>query len=492
MIKEHTKPFNKQTKHLRLPFLGYLPPYEYKKFMILFDIYLIVGSFLFVILLKNIFGNEPMPMMSYFVFLPLVILVWVSLLYFMGMYRSFGTKKIHEMFFIIMKAALLGNILWVSYMYIFNLRYVTARFIIITFFITAVFITIEKLALISLFRYQQKMGINLRRILIVGAGRRAQNFMKVVKKNTEWNIKIIGIVDEEKKVGTMVGDSKVIGSLKDIAMIIEDEVVDEVVFILPRRWLNNLDEYVLSCEKIGIKVSIAVDLFTPSIAKMKITELFDVPFLTIDSTSYNVWHLYIKRLFDFFVSIVLLTITSPVFIICTVIIKLTSQGPVFFKQKRVGLNGRLFTLYKFRTMVIGADKMLNEVKHLSESKGPVFHSRNDPRVTAFGKILRMISFDELPQLVNVLNGDMSIIGPRPPLPEEAEQYETWQKRRLSFRPGIVCLWQVTKRFQPDFNEWVQMDLYYIDNWSLGLDLKIFLMTFPAILRGFRYWLTEKE
>jgi Sugar transferases involved in lipopolysaccharide synthesis len=143
-------------------------------------------------------------------------------------------------------------------------------------------------------------------------------------------------------------------------------------------------------------------------------------------------------------------------------------------------------------MIVDADKMLDKIRHLNESKGPVFHSRNDPRVTPAGRILRMMSLDELPQLFNVLKGDMSLIGPRPPIPDEVEKYERWQRRRLSFRPGIVCTWQVSNRFQPDFQKWMQMDLDYIDNWSLVLDLKILFKIFPALFRGLMYWHIQME
>ena len=208
--------------------------------------------------------------------------------------------------------------------------------------------------------------------------------------------------------------------------------------------------------------------------------------MTLDTTSYDVIHLFIKRLVDIFISLIALISTLPVFIISAIAIKLTSPGPVLFRQKRCGLYGRVFTIYKFRTMIVDADKMIEKVRHLNESKGPVFHSRNDPRVTPAGRILRMLSLDELPQLINVLKGDMSLVGPRPAIPEEVEKYERWQRRRLSFRPGIVCTWQVNNRFQPDFQQWMQMDMDYIDNWSMGLDIKILLKIFPALFRGFAH------
>lgn len=195
---------------------------------------------------------------------------------------------------------------------------------------------------------------------------------------------------------------------------------------------------------------------------------------------------------DIVISLLALISTLPVFIISAIAIKLTSAGPVLFRQKRCGLYGRVFTIYKFRTMIVDADKMIEKVRHLNESKGPVFHARNDPRVTPAGRILRMLSLDELPQLINVLKGDMSLVGPRPAIPEEVEKYGRWQRRRLSFRPGIVCTWQVNNRFQPDFQQWMQMDLDYIDNWSLSLDIRILLKIFPSLLKGVVHWQTRTE
>ncbi len=495
MTEKYTNTDDKETRFSRFfpkfPFLGYLPPYEFKKFMILFDIYTMIVAFVFVILFKNVFGKDPMEPMSYIVFFPLVILVWVSLLYFLGMYRLFKTKRIRGILFIIFKAAVIGNILWVSYMYVFDIHYVTVRFMFFTFFITAVFITTEKLALTYLFRYHRKKGINFRRILIVGSGKRAQHFLYLNNENTEWGIKIVGLIDDEKKIGTTVGDIRVIGALNDIPKILEEHVIDEVVFILPKKWLSHIDDYILLCEKVGVRASVAADLFTPAIAKLRTTDIYGLPFLTIDTVHYNILLLYIKRLIDVITSSIALIINLPILIICAIAIKLTSPGPVFYTQKRVGLRGRIFTLYKFRSMIVGADSMLNDIRKLDESDGPVFHSRSDPRVTPVGRILRMTSFDELPQLINVLKGDMSLIGPRPPLPEETVQYELWQKRRLSLRPGIVCTWQVTHRFESAFHKWVQMDLEYIDNWSLALDFKILLKVLPAILKGLSYWRAKK-
>jgi exopolysaccharide biosynthesis polyprenyl glycosylphosphotransferase len=472
------------------PFLGYLPPHEFKNFMIPFDIFVISWSYLFVIFVR--YGKSA-PQSSYVWFLPLFIIILGTLLYFFKMYDLIPAKQPYKKILLtIIKTILLGYIFWKGFMAILNVQYVTVRFEVVAFIFTGITMTVEKFTLIFLFRYQHKRGINFRKILIVGSGKRAQRFIDVVNQCAWWGVKIVGLVDDEEKVGSMVNGNRVIGSLNKFSQIIEENVVDEVVFVLPRMHLSSIEDYILLCEKVGIKVLIAADFFTPSIARLKTIEFYDMPFLRIDTTSYNIWHLFIKRLFDFFISVLMIIINVPVFVICAIAIKLTSPGPILFRQKRLGLNKRIFTLYKFRTMVEDADKMLGKVMHLTESKGPVFHSRKDPRLTPIGRILRMTSLDELPQFFNVLKGDMSIIGPRPPLPEETDKYEMWQRRRLSLRPGIVCTWQVTKRFQPDFDEWVKMDLEYIDNWSLMLDFKIFLKILPAILKGFHYWLVKKE
>jgi exopolysaccharide biosynthesis polyprenyl glycosylphosphotransferase len=182
-------------------------------------------------------------------------------------------------------------------------------------------------------------------------------------------------------------------------------------------------------------------------------------------------------------SAIALVVSSPVMLIIAVLVKLTSRGPAIYRQVRCGLYGRRFVLYKFRSMCEGAEDVLWEIKHLNEMDGPVFKMRNDPRVTPFGRILRKSSLDEWPQFWNVLKGDMSLVGPRAPLPEEVKEYSRWQRRRLSVKPGITCLWQVSGRNEIDFQEWMKLDLFYIDNWSLLLDLKILLRTLPVVLMG---------
>ena len=259
--------------------------------------------------------------------------------------------------------------------------------------------------------------------------------------------------------------------------------IDEVVFVVPRLRLNHMENAINACETEGVKATIAVDLFDLKIARSRQTELDGIPLLTFETTIAKEWQLFVKRAMDIVISGLAIILLSPVLIIGATLIKLTSPGPVMFKQKRVSLNGRKFVLHKFRTMYKGAHKEQLELRANNEMKGPVFKMKKDPRITPVGRILRKFSIDELPQLFNVFVGHMSLIGPRPLPTYEVEEFEPWQRRRLSMRPGITCLWQVNGRNKIDFEEWMKWDLEYLDNWSLWLDFKILLKTIPVVLFG---------
>ena len=416
----------------------------------------------------------------------IVVPLWIASLSYSGMYRSMREREFIDLCWNIVEGSILAVTAFSIIVFFFKIEIISRTFITVFFLCSLIMLVVEKCLILFLLQHMRRRGYNSRTILIAGSGERARNFAHIIETHPQFGFKILGFIDEEERVGMKVGKCEVIGTLKDLAGILDKHVISEVVFILPRRWLPILEDYTGICEKVGVKATVAIDLFNTSIAKPIIKDLCGIPLLTLDTTSYDVIHLFIKRFMDIFISLIALISSLPVFIISAIAIKLTSPGPVFFRQKRCGLYGKVFTIYKFRTMIVDADKMIEKVRHLNESKGPVFHSRNDPRVTPVGRILRMLSLDELPQLINVLKGDMSLIGPRPAIPEEVEKYERWQRRRLSFRPGIVCTWQVNNRFQPDFQQWMQMDLDYIDNWSMSLDIKILLKIFPALFRGFAH------
>jgi exopolysaccharide biosynthesis polyprenyl glycosylphosphotransferase len=305
-----------------------------------------------------------------------------------------------------------------------------------------------------------------------------------VRQHPEWGLRIAGLVDNDReRVGTIVEGVQVTGMLDDIPKILVDTVIDLVIFMVPRKWLGNIDESVRHCQLQGVEINIALDLFDHETGRIHITTHGTTPMLTLGATAIHPWQMAIKRLADIVISGILLVALSPLLLAIAAAIKLTSPGPVFYRQLRNGLHGREFSILKFRSMVQEADVLLDALRDQNEMSGAAFKMEKDPRVTPLGAFLRRFSLDELPQFINVLMGDMSLVGPRPLIASEKDKYEEWQRRRLSVRPGLTCLWQITGRSTTDFEQWMQLDLQYIDNWSILRDLKIILGTVPAMLRG---------
>ena len=260
-------------------------------------------------------------------------------------------------------------------------------------------------------------------------------------------------------------------------------IVDEVIFAVPRDKADGLEDLFRTCHEEGVKFRVVVNFLPQTAAEVTLDHLYDLPLLTFCTAPDNDYLLFLKRLFDVVIACCMLAAFAPVGLVVMAAIRLSSRGPVFFVQQRCGLNGRPFRLYKFRSMYEGADGRLTEIAHLNEMDGPVFKCAADPRITPIGRILRKFSIDEWPQLFNVILGDMSLVGPRPPLPKEVEQYEPWQRRRLRMRPGLTCLWVLEGRNKLNFRNWMRLDLQYIDHWSLALDWKILLQSIPHVLSG---------
>ena len=482
----------------------------FKKVQIIADLFLVTVAFVTgyflrikapdfypLNLLNEFMRNEGLASIEYYVIymglLPVLLIIWGSLLFYFGMYKSSGVAKIPDALLIILKTTLFGFIIFGSYVFILKIQTDISRlFIGFTFTAAAILLSIEKIMLVYIFKVLSKRNtsfksalIVFRSILIVGTNRRAKSFMNLINRNPDWGIRIVALVDiTPDKKGEKICGHEVIGSLDDIPNIINGMIIDEVVFIVPRSWLDRIEDAMLYCENAGLKVNLAVNLFELKFSRAKQTDLQGFPLLAFESTSAKLGYLFIKRFLDFIASGVGLVIMAPLFAVVSILIKITSEGPVFFKQERYTLYGRKFIFYKFRTMVIDAEAQLENLLKYNEMVGPVFKMTDDPRVTKVGKWLRKFSLDELPQLWNVFKGDMSLVGPRPPLPHEVEKYDAWQRRRLSMRPGITCLWQMSGRNKIiDFKEWMKLDLEYIDNWSLWLDFKILFKTIPVVIFG---------
>lgn len=327
-------------------------------------------------------------------------------------------------------------------------------------------------------------GHNLKRILIIGTGPRAEWFAKQVLYRHDFGYSLVGYVDTKVRFNNN-GLSHVtwLGELQDLPLILSNEIIDEVFIALPiKSQYSQIESAITTLEEQGIPVHLLSDLFPHKLARSRAWEFEGTPLLSLHSAPTVTWKTEVKRLMDILASASLLILLFPLLLVAAVLIKLDSRGPVFFIQDRVGFNKRRFRMLKFRTMLRDAEARMKEIEHLNEKSGPIFKIRNDPRITRVGRWLRKTSIDELPQLANVLLGDMSIVGPRPLAVRDALlMEEAWQKRRFSVKPGLTCLWQVSGRSNLSFEQWMELDLKYIDDWSLGLDGLIVLRTIPAIL-----------
>lgn len=332
----------------------------------------------------------------------------------------------------------------------------------------------------------REMGAE-RNVFIVGLGEAALDLARGLEHYHGHGIRILGFVappGPEPPPGPVELERtyRVI-ALDDLRSLVASHVVvDEIHFAVDAGVLAQLEPVFRWCEEEGVCCRIAVDFFPQVNGYMDLEEFGGRPLLTFSGAPANDVMLLVKRGVDVVLALTGLVVLSPVFLIAALLIRLTSPGPVIFRQLRCGLNGRTFTFYKFRSMVADAEARLHEVAHLNE-KDIALKIKNDPRLTGVGKWLRKFSIDELPQLCNVLKGDMSLVGPRPAIPAEVAQYQRWQRRRLRMRPGLTCLWAVRGRDHVDFESWMRMDLQYIDNWSLGLDARIILLTIPHVLSG---------
>jgi exopolysaccharide biosynthesis polyprenyl glycosylphosphotransferase len=312
-----------------------------------------------------------------------------------------------------------------------------------------------------------------RPIILVGSEERNAEFEKTLEEHPEWNFGVVAKLDPSRD------------SLQRLPEMLHSQAISCVIFNVAQTYFSEVEKAILACEIEGIEAWLVADFVRTSIARATIDEFHGKPVLVFRTTPELSWQLVCKRLIDIVGSAIGLIILGPLVMLpAAIAIKVTSPGPILFRQKRSALRGRLFTMYKFRSMVTNAEMLRAELEAYNEMSGPVFKMKDDPRITPFGRFLRKTSLDEFPQLWNVLVGDMSLVGPRPPIPGEVQRYDPWQRRRLSMKPGLTCLWQISGRNKIGFEQWMKLDLQYIDNWSLWLDLTILLRTIPVVVSGF--------
>jgi exopolysaccharide biosynthesis polyprenyl glycosylphosphotransferase len=333
----------------------------------------------------------------------------------------------------------------------------------------------------------RRRGYNFRQILIIGANPRAEHLVDVIETHGRYGYHLVGLLDDEPERIKYLEKHQIpyLGPVRELESVLLGQVIDEVYICLPvRKYYTEITSVAHLCEGVGVPVRMIADLIPLRVATRQIHQLEDIPVLSLSTIPEAFAQLALKRALDMAVSgLFLVTVAWWLFAFVALIIKLDSKGPVFFLQDRVGLNQRRFKCIKFRSMVVNAEELKAQLAEHNEADGPVFKMRRDPRMTRVGRWIRKFSIDEMPQIVNVFVGDMSLVGPRPPVPSEVENYTWDQRRRLSVRPGITGLQQVSGRSDVDFNDWVELDLAYIDNWSLMEDIRILFRTFQVVLQA---------
>ena len=398
-----------------------------------------------------------------------------------GLYHSYrlspGTREMRDLF-IVVAVAVAALILLDPFL---QFSFVNAAFVSSFALLAFLGLGTERRLLRAAARFVRRYGRNLRNVIIVGTGDQALDLTSKLARREDLGYRVVAVI--ETGDGSQ-GASDTMTVPQRVEQLMEHRPIDELFLALPLDAAQPLIRELISlCEEQGTTIRLMAQVASLYLARATVDEIEGQPVLTLASGPPDTPRLFIKRAIDIVGSAAGLMFLAPLFLVVAIAVKLDSPGPVFFSQQRVGFNRRRFWAYKFRTMVPQAEQMQADLEPLNEARGPVFKIENDPRVTRLGKWLRRLSIDEMPQLLNVLKGDMSLVGPRPlPVRDVSRIDVRWHKRRFSVKPGITCLWQVNSR-QPEFDQWIQSDMEYIDNWSLALDFKILVKTIPAVLSG---------
>lgn len=421
------------------------------------------------------FDFTPIAAFRYYKWLYLVILPLFPLLLDINGYydqaRRVGSKR--DILWTISKSVALAALVIVAVMYFLQLSQLSRGVIVLFAGLSVMALLAKDVVFQRYLRRQAVTGKHAHTAILVGSSERNVEFETALAQNPDWNLRVLVTLDPSGE------------SLRRLPALLHQHPVDCVVFNVTQTYFSEVEKAILACEIEGVEAWLVADFVKTSIARVTIDDFHGKPLLVFRTTPDLSWQLICKRLIDVAGAVAALIVLGPLVMAPVALaIKLTSPGPILFRQKRSGLHGRLFTMYKFRSMVDNAEMLRAELDALNEMSGPVFKMKKDPRVTPIGKFIRKTSIDEFPQLWNVLAGDMSLVGPRPPIPNEVDKYDPWHRRRLSMKPGLTCLWQISGRNKIGFDQWMKLDLQYIDHWSLWLDFKILLRTIPVVLSGF--------
>ena len=406
---------------------------------------------------------------------------WVTVLWLHGLYRPRARWTIRSEGLAILRAVVVLGLISGTVLFAFRLPDVSRAFLLLLFPAQWLLTLGTRVVMRLSFERLRAQGYNLRYVLVAGSGPRGLAFADKLEAHRELGLRVLGFVDDE--ITDVPPKWKYLGRVDAIEELLHSDVIDEVAICLPFSQWDRMNAIAHLCEEEGKIVRVPIDVLDRAFSAGRVEELDGTPVYSLVSGPDRMAAFVVKRAIDVGVAALALLVLSPVLLGAALWIRVRDGGPVLFRQVRIGLHGRRFAVIKFRTMVPGAEAMLDGLADQSEVTGAAFKMADDPRVTRSGRFLRRTSIDELPQLWNVLRGDMSLVGPRPALPREVDNYDMWHRRRLSMKPGITGLWQVSARQSPNFDTWAQLDLSYIDRWSLWLDFKILARTLPAALEG---------
>lgn len=381
----------------------------------------------------------------------------------------------------IISSATLGLGFVIAYYFVFQPTGSSRLIVLFTWAIVIVLLSASRLIVSGVVGLLYRVGLGETRMLVVGSGRLGKMIMQHIAAKPNLGYSIIGFLHDMNEPPSDFGRFKMLGTLDDLGLAIRSMQIDEVIIALPSHMHQHAVRSVKMCERLGTSFKLIPDLYELSLSRIDMETIEGIPLIGIKQVSLNTAQRLITRLVDVSVSVLILVLGSPLWLTIALIVGVTSRGPIIFKQTRIGLNGQPFKIFKFRSMYQDADQRLALLWQRNEASGPLFKMKDDPRRTPIGKFLRSTSLDEIPNLFNIIKGEMSLVGPRPPLPSEVAQYDEWQKGRLGIKPGLTGLWQVRGRSDLSFDEGVLMDLYYIENWSMRLYFQILFRTIPAVL-----------
>ena len=443
----------------------------------------------FLIFLRHNIENSSLPHtadiytpLSGFVGLEISIVIGlITIFAIRGLYSIRLTGSLLHQVWTIAGSATIGLAFLITYFFIFQPPSSSRLLVPFIWAMVILVLSIGRLIVSAAMGFLYRLGLGETRLLVVGSGRLGKMMMQHITASPNLGYHIVGFLNDMSEPPSDFGRFKMLGTLEDLGLVIRSMHIDEVIIALPANMHQQSIKSVRLCERLGASFKLVPDLYELSLSRIDMEAVQGIPLISIKQVSLNTIQRFITRFVDISISLLILVLGSPLWLCTALAICINSPGEIIYRQTRIGLNGLPFKVYKFRSMYKNADQLLSTLWIKNEAQGPLFKMRDDPRITPVGRFLRRTSLDEFPQIINVLRGEMSLVGPRPPLPDEVAQYEEWQKGRLAIKPGMTGLWQVRGRSNLNFDEGVLMDLYYIENWSLRLYFLILFRTIPAVL-----------